>query len=108
ARVITSSPGLSLRSPSLGDVKAEKATRLADDPEFTSEHPRTPKKRLNRRSNSVANLPVVSQQSSAESTRLRKSLPLNTLPDAGTTDSPATKIRSGNRSRKYCSARCSI
>ena len=36
ATVITSSPGFSLRSPSLGDVSAVSATRLADDPEFTN------------------------------------------------------------------------
>src|ERR1039458_6540626 len=96
ARVMTSSPGLSLRSPSFGDVRAENATRLADEPEFTSEHPRTPKYRANRRSNSLANLPVVSQQSSAASPRFRKSLPFRTLPETETTDSPATKARLGN------------
>src|SRR5271157_3272569 len=108
ARVITSSPGLSLRSPSLGEVKAEKATRLADDPEFTNEQPRTPRNLAKRRSNSFANLPVVSQQSSAASTKFRKSLPLKTLPETGTTDSPATNARFGNCSSKYSSERLRI
>src|SRR5271165_499836 len=105
ARVTTSSPGLSLRSPSFGDVRAEKATRLADEPEFTSEHPRTPKYRAKRRSNSFANLPVVSQQSSPASTKFLKSKPLKTLPETGTTDSPATNGWSGNCSWKYSSTR---
>src|SRR5664280_2416269 len=96
ANVITSSPGFSLRSPSLGEVKAENATRLADEPEFTNEQPRTPKNWAKRRSNSCANLPVVSQQSSPASTKFRRSLPFKTLPETGTGDSPGTNGRFGN------------
>ncbi len=35
AAVITSSPGVRRRSPSIGEVRAEKATRLAEEPELT-------------------------------------------------------------------------
>ncbi len=38
ATVITSSPGLTRRFPSFGEVSAESATRLADEPELTSTH----------------------------------------------------------------------
>ncbi len=36
ATVITSSPGLSRRSPSFGEVRAVTASRSADEPELTS------------------------------------------------------------------------
>jgi hypothetical protein len=45
ATVMTSSPGLSWRSPSLGEQRALSATRLAEEPELTSEAERTPTKR---------------------------------------------------------------
>ena len=56
--------------PSIGDVSALTASRLADEPELTSSAWRTPKSRAKRRSNSSAKRPVVSQKSSAASTRL--------------------------------------
>jgi hypothetical protein len=61
-----------------------------------------------RRSNSLANRPVVSQQSMAASSRFRKSAPFKTLPETGTTDSPATNDRAANCSWKYSSASASI
>ena len=68
ATVMTSSPGLSRRSPSLGEVSALTASRLAEEPELTSEAQRTPTKRASFRSNSSAKRPVVNQASRAEST----------------------------------------
>ena len=44
---MTSSPGTRRRSPNFGDVSAETASRLADDPEFTSKHSRMPVQRAN-------------------------------------------------------------
>ena len=69
ATVMTSSPGFSRRSPSFGEVRHDRATRLADDPELTSSAWRTPNRAANSRSNWSANRPVVSQKSSDESTR---------------------------------------
>ena len=54
ATVITSSPGRKRRSPSRGDVSAESATRLADEPEFTSRQWRIPIHFANSRSNRSA------------------------------------------------------
>src|SRR5579872_992434 len=88
ATVITSSPGRSLRSPSLGEVRALRATRFAEEPEFTSEAHRTPTKRASLRSKSSAKRPAVNQQSRAESTTQDKSLESITLPETGTDDSP--------------------
>src|SRR6185312_16157382 len=88
ATVITSSPGLRRRSPSLGEVSALTAMRLADDPELTNEALRTPTKRANLRSKSLAKRPVVNQQSRAESTTEMRSPASMTLPDIGTGDSP--------------------
>src|SRR5882757_7444500 len=91
ATVMTSSPGLIWRSPSRGEVRQEKAQRLAEEPELTSEAPRTPKKRANCRSNCVAKRPVVSQQSNEASMRLRRSEASSTLPETGTGDVPGSK-----------------
>ena len=55
--MITSSPGPSRRSPSLGEVKRDSASRLADEPEFTSRQSRTPHQRANSRSNWSAKRP---------------------------------------------------
>ena len=52
ATVITSSPGLKPRSPSLGEVRHDRASRLAEDPELTSRACRTPNRAANLRSNS--------------------------------------------------------
>src|SRR5580700_2328414 len=84
ATVMTSSPGTSLRSPSDGDVRHDKAARLADDPELTSEAQRTPIKAANSRSNCAAKRPVVSHASSEASTNNSSSVESKTLPDTGT------------------------
>src|SRR5664279_2141483 len=86
ATVITSSPGFNLRSPSLGEVSALTATRLADEPELTSDALRTPTKRASLRSKSSAKRPVVNHASKAESTTALTSEPSMTLPDTGTGD----------------------
>ncbi len=90
---MTSSPGIRRRSPSLGEVSAESASRLADDPELMSTHSRTPIQRANSRSNCSAKRPVVSQKSSDESTSDCISAASKTLPETGTLDSPGTKRR---------------
>src|SRR5580692_3351993 len=105
ATAITSSPGLSRRSPSFGDVSALTASRLADDPELTSDAQRTPTKRASFRSNSSAKRPVVNQQSSAESTTELRSPPSITLPDTGTGDSPGLNSAAGKASAKYSAER---
>src|ERR1022692_792848 len=91
ATVITSSPGRSLRSPSDGEVRQESATRLADDPEFTSEAQRTPMKAAKSRSNSAAKRPVVNHASREASTKCWSSVESKTLPDTGTLVSPGMK-----------------
>ena len=70
AAVITSSPGRSRRSFSLGEVRVESATRLAEEPEFTVRAWRAPSLSASRASQASLNRPVVSQKSSAQSTRL--------------------------------------
>src|ERR1035437_5327080 len=108
ASVITSSPGCRRRSPSLGEVSAATATRLADDPELTSTHSRIPNQRANSFSNCAAKRPVVSQKSSDESTSRRISAASNTLPETGTGDSPGTKPRGGKASAQYSPTRSKI
>ena len=49
--VLTSSPGLRRLSPSLGEVRAVMATRLALEPELTSRAERKPKTLANSDSN---------------------------------------------------------
>src|SRR5260370_31642073 len=95
ATVMTSSPGFRRRSPSFGEVKALRATRLADDPEFTSEADRTPTNRASLRSNSLAKRPVVNQQSRAESTTEQTSSGPITLPNTDTLEVPGTNSRRG-------------
>ena len=68
ATPITSSPGLMARSPSLGLVSVEKATRLADEPELTVIRYFTPRNCARRCSNMVLKRPVVNQPSSEAST----------------------------------------
>src|ERR1035438_3543456 len=101
ATVITSSPGLSRRSPSFGEVSALTARRLAEEPELTSEAQRTPTKRASLRSKSSAKRPVVNQQSRAESTTELKSPPSMTLPDTGTGDCPGVNSAVGKAISKY-------
>src|SRR6267154_6644512 len=108
ATVITSSPGFSARSPSFGEVNALRATRFADDPEFTSEADRTPTNRASLRSNSLAKRPVVNQPSSAESTTEQTSSGPITLPDTGTVEVPETNSRWGKASAWYSAVKASI
>src|SRR5271170_7941326 len=95
ATVITSSPGLNWRSPRLGDVRQDKATRLAEDPELTRAADRTPTNFASWRSNSRAKRPDVSQQSRDASTRLCRSSPSRTLPETGTEEAPGENSAGG-------------
>ena len=69
ATVITSSPFLICLSPSSGAVKTENAIRLALEPEFTKWAYFTPIHSAKFFSNSLENLPVVSQKSSIASVK---------------------------------------
>jgi hypothetical protein len=95
ATVMTSSPGLSCRSPSVGEVSTETATRFAEEPEFTSRASRTPTNFANLNSNRSANRPAVSQKSSPDSTMANMSLSSKTRPETGTGDSPGVNVSSG-------------
>ena len=89
ATVITSSPGRSLLSlGSLGLVKADIATRLALDPEFTKSDFRTPRNSASWFSNLSPSGPSVSQKSSVLDTAASTSSSVKTLPAYGTTVSP--------------------
>src|ERR1700690_2238580 len=101
ATVMTSSPGLRRRSPSLGDVSALMASRLADEPELTSEALRTPTKRASLRWKSSAKRPVVNQLSRAESTTELMSAASITLPETGTDDRPGLNSFAGKASATY-------
>ena len=57
--MITSSPGLIVLEPSFGEVRLEKAIKLAEDPEFTVSNERVLRNLDNFFSNSTLNLPVV-------------------------------------------------
>ena len=95
ATVSTSSPGFKARSSSFGDVSADSASRLADEPLLHSSACRSPTKRDSPFSRSRAKRPVVSQKSSADSTSDTISSASNTRPDTGTGVSPGTNRRSG-------------
>ena len=70
ATVITSSPLLICLSPNSGAVKTENAIRFADEPLFTRCANLTPIHSAKFFSNSLENLPVVSQKSSIASVKL--------------------------------------
>jgi hypothetical protein len=61
------------RSPRSGDVNAEKASRLADEPELVKEQYLTLNHSANRISNLCAQGPAVNQKSRDESTKLTSS-----------------------------------
>src|ERR1700712_4087579 len=105
---MTSSPGFSRRSPSFGEVNALRATRLAEEPEFTREVDRTPTNRASLRSNSLAKRPVVNQPSSAESTTEQTSSGPITLPDTGTVEVPETNSLWGKASAWNSAVRAKI
>ncbi|MOA26972.1 hypothetical protein D3C78_1478070 [compost metagenome] len=91
ATPMTSSPFLMARSPSLGEVSALNATRLAEEPELTEIRYLTPRNSASLFSNSALKRPVVSHPSSEASTINCNSRAPMTLPDGGMTLSPATK-----------------
>ena len=68
AAVMTSSPGLSWRSRIMCEVRAEKATRLADDPELTVSTEAVPMRLANLAWKASLKRPDVSQNSRAAST----------------------------------------
>ena len=105
---MTSMPGLSWRSPSLGLVRAERATRLAEEPELTREAERRPKKRASLRSKSLAKRPVVNQASRAESTTEQMSSASMTLPETWTPDWPGVNSFLGKASAWYWTVRSRI
>jgi hypothetical protein len=70
AVVITSSPGWSRRPFRSGEVSAVTANKLAEEPELVSRQYFTPKNLVSFSSNSAAQWPAVSQNSSDASTRL--------------------------------------
>lgn len=84
ATVIISSPDLSCRSPSFGDVRTETANRFAEEPELVSKQWRIPRKFAKFSSKIDAYLPVVSQKFSDASIKLINSFSLYTLPEQGT------------------------
>lgn len=88
-------------SPSVGDVNAATASRLAEDPEFTRMAWRTPHSRANSRSNCSANRPVVSQKSSDASTKRWRSVASKTRPATGTGVWPGTNSRGGKAAAWY-------
>src|SRR5215472_11307042 len=93
ATVMTSSPGMSRRSASLGEVRALSAAKFADDPELTRDAQRTPTNFARVRSKLSANRPVVNQASRAESTTALTSAPSITFPDTGTGVTPGMNSR---------------
>src|SRR5690606_33781585 len=85
ATPITSSPGLMARSPNRGEVSAEKASKLADEPELVVSTQRRPRYLARRFSKASLKRPVVSQPSSTASVIVCSSLAPMTFPDGGTT-----------------------
>ncbi|VEB45154.1 Uncharacterised protein [Chromobacterium violaceum] len=101
ATVITSSPGLIARSPSLGEVSAVKATRLADEPELTVSTCGRPMNSPSRLSKDALKRPVVNQASSAASTMFATSAAPTTLPDGGTAVWPGMNSAWARRASAY-------
>ncbi|MNP58794.1 hypothetical protein D3C76_1537410 [compost metagenome] len=91
ATPITSSPGLIARSPRRGEVSAENASKLADEPELVVSTQRRPRYLAKRFSNASLKRPVVSQPSSTASVIACSSPAPITLPEGGTLLCPATK-----------------
>src|SRR5690606_1169614 len=90
ATPITSSPFFIALSPSFGDVNALKATKLAEDPEFTEIQYFTFRHSANFFSNLALKWPVVNQPSNEASTIFCISSLPSTLPAGGITVSPGT------------------
>ena len=79
------------RSPNLCEVNVLKATKLAEEPEFTDKQYFTPKKAANFFSNSALKRPVVNQASKEAATMFCISSSPNNFPEGGTTVSPGIK-----------------
>ena len=90
ATVSTSSPGRERALPEPGEVSADSASRLADDPELHEDRVPHADERARPRSSDCAKRPAVSQKSSAESTSETTSSASKTRPDTGTGVSPGT------------------
>ncbi|MNY37053.1 hypothetical protein D3C86_1715830 [compost metagenome] len=103
ATPMTSSPFLMARSPSLGEVRVLKATKLAEEPELTVIRYLIPRNAASFFSNSALKRPVVSQPSSEASTISCSSRTPMTLPDGGMTLSPAIKGLAAKAVFAYCS-----
>ena len=91
AAVMISSPGLTARSPSSGEVRAARANRLAEEPELTVSTWRTPRYSPNCRSNCSLKRPHVSHASSTASVISSSSRMPTTLPETGTGVLPGSK-----------------
>jgi len=87
---MTSSPGWMARSPSLCEVSAVNANRLAEEPELVVSACFTPRNSVRRFSKASLKRPVVSQPSSEASTMFWSSAAPITLPEGGTTFLPAS------------------
>ena len=97
ATVRTSSPGFNLRSPSCGDVRAERAKRFAEEPELVNKQNLWFMYFAHSFSNCSANLPVVNHPSKQASTaNLISSLPIS-LPETGTGVSPGINSCSSSK-----------
>src|SRR5208337_1098065 len=79
------------RSPRVGDVNAEKATRFAEEPELTVITCLTFKNLDSCSSKDLLKRPVVNQPSSEASTMFFSSAESNNLPEGGTLLSPGMK-----------------
>src|SRR3954470_24526773 len=108
AAVMTSLPGAIRRSRSNGDVRAENATRLAEEPEFTVMAYRAPTRFARLVWNWSLNRPAVSQKSSAESTSDLTSLESKTRPETGTGDVPPMNGFVACARSEYCPTRSMI
>ncbi len=108
ATPMTSSPGLTARSPRRSEVSVENATRFADDPELTVIKYLTPRNAARRSSNIALKRPVVSQPSRLASTISWSSLAPITLPDTGTVLSPGTNGRGACTTSENCCTRADI
>ena len=108
ATVITSSPGLSARSPCAGLVRELSAYKFAEEPEFTIKEWRIPTILAKRDSNSSVKGPAVSQKSRLAFVAARNSGDPKTFPVTGIFVSPAVKGFAGCNSANASAATWSI
>ena len=88
-------------SPNFAEVKVEKATRLADEPELTVIKCFTPINSANFFSNKSLKRPVVNHPSKDASTMFSSSLEPISFPDGGITVSPGLKVFGANSRAAY-------